>query len=372
MIYWDNNATTPLATEVWDAMQPYLKDCFFNPSAAYTSAKKVQRAIEVAREQVAALVGAYPDEIIFTSGGTEASNTALQQFSHTLTLPTEHPATLRTVKGEAATVLSNGLADLLVWKSLVSEYDSVSFAWANHETGVIQPVRALSTSSAEAGARVHVDLVQAADKVSVNLHDYPIDFASLSAHKLHGPKGVGALYVRRGTAFSAAITGGAQEDYRRAGTENVPGIIGFGSAAELASRSLESYTALSALRERFVATLQAEGLEVVQNGGTAPRLPHVLNMRIPGITAESLFLLLEPMGLICSTGSACTSAEPHPSHVLSAMGVPDAHIRESLRFSLSRCTTADEVDCAAQIFIKAVRKVKSVQSAVTGPVMVYR
>lgn len=372
MIYWDNNATTPLATEVWDAMQPYLKDCFFNPSAAYTSAKKVQRAIEVAREQVAALVGAYPDEIIFTSGGTEASNTALQQFSHTLTLPTEHPATLRTVKGEAATVLSNGLADLLIWKSLVSEYDSVSFAWANHETGVIQPVRSLSTSAAEAGARVHVDLVQAAGKVSVNLHDYPIDFASLSAHKLHGPKGVGALYVRRGTAFSAAITGGAQEDYRRAGTENVPGIIGFGSAAELASRSLESYTALSGLRERFVATLQAEGLEVVQNGGTAPRLPHVLNMRIPGITAESLFLLLEPMGLICSTGSACTSAEPHPSHVLSAMGVPDAHIRESLRFSLSRYTTADEVDCAAQIFIKAVRKVKSVQSAVTGPVMVYR
>ena len=231
MIYWDNNATTPLATEVWDAMQPYLKEQFFNPSAAYTSAKRVRQAIERAREQVAALVGAYPDEIIFTSGGTEASNTALSQFKHTLTLPTEHPATLRTVKGEAATVLSNGLADLLVWKNLVPEYDSVSFAWANHETGVIQPIRSLSGSAADVGARVHVDLVQAAGKVAINLHDYPIDFASLSAHKLHGPKGVGALYVRRGTAFSAAITGGAQEDYRRAGTENVPGIIGSGRVA---------------------------------------------------------------------------------------------------------------------------------------------
>lgn len=372
MIYWDNNATTPLATEVWDAMQPYLKEQFFNPSAAYTSAKRVRQAIERAREQVAALVGAYPDEIIFTSGGTEASNTALSQFKHTLTLPTEHPATLRTVKGEAATVLTNGLADLLVWKNLVPEYDSVSFAWANHETGVIQPIRSLSSSAADVGARVHVDLVQAAGKVAINLHDYPIDFASLSAHKLHGPKGVGALYVRRGTAFSAAITGGAQEDYRRAGTENVPGIIGFGCAAELAMSSLEVYSSLAALRERFVTALRQEGLEVVQNGGTAPRLPHVLNMRIPGITAESLFLLLEPMGLICSTGSACTSAEPNPSHVLSAMGVPDSHIRESLRFSMSRYTTEDEVDRAAQIFIKAVRKVKSVQSSVTGPVMVYR
>lgn len=372
MIYWDNNATTPIADEVLDAMLPYWKDQFYNPSASYAPAKKVRQALELAREQVASLIGAEPDEIIFTSGGTEATVSALAQFNHTLTLPTEHPATLRSVKGEAATVLANGVADLLIWKELVSDYDSVSFAWANHETGVIQPVRTLSAAAAAAGARVHVDIVQAAGKLPIRLHDYDIDFASLAAHKLHGPKGVGALYVRRGTAYQPRMTGGAQEDYRRAGTENVAGIVGFGVAAQLAAECSATYVALAAKRTQFIHLLRAADIDVVENGGTAPRLPHVLNMRVPGITAESLSLILEPMGLLCSTGSACTSAEPNPSHVLKAMGMPDAHIRESLRFSLSRYTTDCEVEEAAAIFIKAVRKIKSVQSSVTGPVMVYR
>ena len=372
MIYWDNNATTAVAPEVLEAMLPYLREQFYNPSAAYGAGRAVRNAIDAAREQVAALVGADASEIIFTSGGTEASNFALSQFQRVLTLATEHPATLRTARGEAAPVLANGQADLPEWRELLPGHDGASFAWANHETGVVQPVRSLATAAHDAGARVHVDVVQAAGKLPIALHDYPVDFASLSAHKLHGPKGVGALYVRTGTTCSPLLTGGAQEDYRRAGTENVAGIIGFGKAAELALKAADDYAQLADLRDRFVSAISAAGIEVSINGGAAPRLPHVLNMRVPGVSAESLFLLLEPAGLLCSTGSACTSSEPHPSHVLLAMGLPDKQVRESLRFSLSRYTTADEVEAAAALFIAACRKVRSVQSAITGPVMVYR
>lgn len=372
MIYWDNNATTPLAPQVLEAMLPFLQGAYFNPSAAYGPAKEVRRAIEQAREQVAALLGAAPDEIIFTAGGTEATNAALAQFRSVLTTATEHPATLRTAKGEAAPVLSNGQVDVPEWKEALPGHDGVSFAWANHETGVIQPVRTLCATAAAAGARVHVDVVQAAGKVPVNLHEHPIDFASASAHKLHGPKGVGCLFVRRGTEFRPLLTGGAQEDYRRAGTENVAGIVGFGKAAELAMGAAEDCAGMSVLRERFVQALSAAGIEIAVNGAGAPRLPHVLNMRVPGCSAQSLSLLLEPAGFICSTGSACTSAEPHPSHVLQAMGLPDAQIRESLRLSFNRFTTTDEVDRAAALFAGVVRKVRDVQSAITGPVMVYR
>lgn len=372
MIYWDNNATTPPAEEVVAAMLPYLRECYFNPSAAYASARKVKRAIEEARAQVAALVGAYPDEIIFTSGGTEATVAALSHFSKTLVLATEHPAALRTAKGATCPVMRNGQIDLQTFKELLPEFDSVSFAWANHETGVLQPARSICLAAAEASVQVHVDVVQAAGKLPINLHELPVDFASLSAHKIHGPKGVGALYVRRGVAFAPLVTGGAQEDYRRAGTENVPGIIGFGKAAQLAMQSFPQYEALARLRARFLQSVRAAGIEIEENGSAAARLPHVFNVRVPGTSAESLFLLLEPLGLICSTGSACTSAEPEPSHVLRAMGMADAEARESLRFSMNRFTTEQEVDQAADIFIRAVRKVKSVQSAVTGPVMVYR
>ena len=372
MWYWDNNATTPLDPAVLESMLPYLREQFYNPSAAYAPAKAVRRALDTAREQVAALIGADASEIFFTSCATEATNTALAQFQHTLTLATEHPATLRTARGDIAPVLANGVADVPTWKELLPGHDGVSFAWANHETGVIQPVRSLAQAAVEAGARVHVDVVQAAGKIPVKVHEVPVSFASLSAHKFHGPKGVGALYARTGTEWKPYLTGGAQEDYRRAGTENVAGIVGMGKAAELALAAAETYQKLADLRQRFLDALAAAGIEAVINGGTAPRLPHVLNMRIPGMKAESLSLLLEPAGFLCSTGSACTSAEPEPSHVLRAMGLPDASIRESLRLSLNRYTTAEEVDSAAALFIRVVQKVRSVQSSVTGPVMVYR
>ncbi len=372
MIYWDNNATTALSPEVLEAMLPYLREQFFNPSAAYAPARAVRRALEQAREQVAALIGVDAAEIIFTSGGTEASNTALAQFRHALTLATEHPATLRAFASEQAPVLRSGQADVDAWRALLPGHDGASFAWANHETGVIQPAQQLAAAAYEAGARVHVDVVQAAGKLPLALHELPIAFASLSAHKLHGPKGIGALYVRCGTEWAPTHRGGMQEDGRRAGTENVAGIIGFGKAAELALAAAGQYAALAHLRERFVQLLAEAGLHPIVNGAASPRLPHVVNLRIPGVTAQSLSLLLEPAGLICSTGSACTSAEPEPSHVLRAMGLPDAQVRESLRFSLSRFTTPAEVEEAAALVISVVRKVRAVQSQHTGPVMVYR
>ncbi len=371
-IYWDNNATTPLAPEVLEAMLPYLQGQFFNPSAAYAPARAVRRALDEARAQVAALIGADAGEIVFTSGGTESTNTALAQFRRAVALATEHPATLRSLAGGTAPVLASGLADLEAWRALLPGHDGASFAWANHETGVIQPAHELAEAAHEAGARVHCDLVQAAGKLPIALHDVPIAFASLSAHKLHGPKGVGALYVRCGTGWSPLHRGGLQEDARRAGTENVAGIIGFGKAAELALAAAEEYAALARKRDRFVEILRSTGIEPVVNGGDAPRLPHVLNLRVPGVSAQSLSLLLEPAGLLCSTGSACTSAEPEPSHVLRAMGMPDAQVRESLRLSLNRYTTEAEVEEAAALFAAAVRKVRAVQSAHTGPVMVYR
>ncbi len=375
MIYWDNNATTPLAPEVLDAMLPYLREQYFNPSAAYAPARGVRRALEQAREQVAALVGADAGEIVFTSGGTEATNTALAQFRRPLALAAEHPATLRALEGqggELAPVLPNGQADLAAWRALLPGHDGASFAWANHETGVIQPVQELAAAAHEAGARVHADLVQAAGKLSIHLHELPIAFASLSAHKFHGPKGIGALYVRGGTEWKPTHRGGMQEHGRRAGTENVAAIVGFGKAAELALAALEQYAALSSLRELFVQRLREAGFCPVVNGLASPRLPHVLNLRLPGMAAQSLALLLEPAGLLCSTGSACTSAEPEPSHVLRAMALPDAQVRESLRFSLSRYTTVAEVEEAAALVIAAARKLRAVQSSITGPVMVYR
>lgn len=374
MIYWDHNATTPLAAEVVEAMLPFLRENYYNPSAAYPQAKRVHRAVEEAREKVAALLGVQASEVLFTSGGTEASNTALAQFQRVLALATEHPATLRAVEGRGtlSPVLASGLADVEAWKQLLPGHDGASFAWANHESGVIQPVAALCSAAEEAGVSVHIDAVQVAGKDELTLHDYPsVAYASLSAHKIHGPKGVGALYVRTGAPLAPILLGGAQEDARRAGTENVPGIIGFGRAAELALDAMESYARLARFRDMFLTALSEAGIYPVQNGAAAPRLPHVLNLRVPGCTAEALSLLLEPAGLLCSAGSACTSADPHPSHVLLAMGLSPNEARESLRLSWGRYTTEQDVAEAARIFIDSVKKLRSVQSSSTGSVMVY-
>lgn len=374
MIYWDNNATTPVAEEVLEAMLPYLQGSFFNPSAAYGPAKRVRLAMDEARERVAALLGVHPGEIIFTSGGTESTNTALAQFRRTLCPATEHPATLRTVGADPCPVQRDGTVDADEWAARLPGHDGASFALANHETGVLQDAARLAEEAQRAGARVHLDIVQAAGKIPLNLRELPVEFASVSAHKLHGPKGIGALYVRCGTDYQPTVTGGSQEDRRRAGTENVPGIIGFGKAAELALQAADRYAELAGLRDAFVEALRQNPAlpRPVINGEGAPRLPHVSNLRFPGIPAQSLTLLLEPAGLLCSAGSACTSAEPRPSHVLRAMGLSDTEARESLRFSLNRFCTRNEVEEAVRLVTDAVQRVQAAQSSSTGPVLVYR
>lgn len=374
MIYWDNNATTPVDPAVIDAMAPYWREEFFNPSASYPEAKRVRRAVEEAREAVAALIGAVPDEIIFTSGGTEATNAAMAQAARSVVLETEHPATLQSA-GEAsrACVGPDGQADLDAWQRLVAGKEGASFSWANHETGVIQPAAQLAEIARSAGALVHADLVQAAGKLDIDVAASGVHFASLSAHKLYGPKGVGALYVARGTGWTPWMRGGSQESYRRAGTENVPGIVGFGAAAALSMTRTEDYMRLAWLRNRFEEELH--GLfpgDVTVHGASAPRLTHVSNVRIRGCTAESLTLLFEAEGLICAAGSACTSSDPRPSHVLLAMGLSDREIREALRFSMSRTTTEEDVETALGIIARAVAKIRAVQSARTGPVTVYK
>ncbi len=374
MIYWDNNATTAVVTEVREAMEPYWEEYCYNPSAAYTQAKQVRRAVEHAREQVSALLGVHPDEIIFTSGGTESTNTALAQFSSVTALATDHPATLRCVegRGELCPVQPDGIVDMRVWGELLTRHSGGSFAWANHETGVIQPAEQMCDAAQRAGVRVHVDVVQAAGKLRLTLGDMPaVDYASVSAHKMHGPKGIGALYVRRGAQLQALLRGGGQEDARRSGTLNVPGIVGFGAAAELALRQLPEEERAARHRKAFLAALRNADITVIENGGAAPRLPHVLNLRVPGCTAEALSLLLEPKGLICAAGSACTSASPNPSHVLLAMGLSPAEARESIRLSWNRYTSDTECAAAAAVFIACVRKLQSVQSTRTGKVVVY-
>ena len=374
MIYWDNNATTHLLPQVAEAMQPFWTEQFFNPSASYPQAKAVRRAVEHAREQVAGLLGVDPAEIFFTSGGTESTNTALAQFRSVLALATDHPATLRSMedRGTLCPVLPNGEANLQVWNELLAGRDGATFALANHETGVIQPVQQLCSAAEQAGVRVHLDAVQAAGKIPLSLHDLPaVDYASLSAHKIHGPKGVGALYVHTGAPFRALLRGGGQEDAHRSGTLNVPGIVGFGAAAELALQQMEQTACAARHREAFLSALEQVGIRTVQNGAGAQLLPHVLNLRVPGCTAEALSLLLEPAGLICAAGSACTSSSPHPSQVLLAMGLSPAEARESLRLSWNRFTSDAECAEAAGIFIGCVRKLQSVQSPLTGKVDVY-
>lgn len=381
MIYWDNNATTPLAPEVYAAMEPFLKERFFNPSAGYAGARLVREAVEEARAAVAALVGASPEEIVFTSGGTEATNAAFRQMNHDgkgiVVLATDHDASLKTAValGNAGVcpVDREGRALPEEWAALCTgKVGGVSFAWANNETGVLQDDAALSAAAREHGLSVHLDAVQCVGKIPVRLHEMDVDFASVSAHKFHGPKGTGCLYRRSGTVLAPFIFGGGQEQGWRSGTENVPGIVGFGAAARLALRHVEERARLSRLRNMFESRLAAAVGGVTVHSGGAGRIPNTSNLAFSGCTAEALMLLLEPAGLLCSAGSACHTVQPAPSHVLTAMGASDKEVRSSLRFSLSFMTTEENVEQAVRLVAEAVRKVRGVQSSRTGPVLVYK
>lgn len=383
MIYWDNNATTPLDPEVYAAMEPFLKERFFNPSAGYGCARRVREAVEEARADVAALLGAFPSEIVFTSGGTEATNAAFRQMAGEGTgglgvLSTDHDASLKTAlalgQGRVCPVDREGRAVPEEWEAVCAGGASgVSFAWANNETGALQDAAALCSAARRHAVPVHLDMVQCAGKIPVNLHGMEVDYASVSAHKFHGPKGAGCLYRRSGAPLAPSLFGGGQEHGLRSGTENVPGIIGFGAAARAAVRHLEEDAGrLARMRDSFESRLKAEVPGVTVHSGGMARIPNTSNLAFDGCTAEALMLLLEPAGLLCSAGSACHTLQPMPSHVLTAMGLSDGAVRSSLRFSLSFMTTEEEVEQAAALVASAVRKVRGVQSSRTGPVLVYK
>lgn len=383
VIYWDNNATTPLAPEVYAAMEPFLKERFFNPSAGYGCARSVREAVEEARADVAVLLGAFPSEIVFTSGGTEATNAAFRQMAGEReggigVLSTDHDASLKTAlalgRGRVCPVDREGRAVPEEWEAMCADgVSGVSFAWANNETGALQDAETLCSAARRHGAPVHLDMVQCVGKIPVNLHEMEVDYASVSAHKFHGPKGVGCLYRRSGAPFSSCLFGGGQEHGLRSGTENVPGIIGLGAAARMALRHLEEGPGkLARMRDSFESLLRAQVDGVTVHSGGVERIPNTSNLAFDGCTAEALMLLLEPAGLLCSTGSACHTLQPMPSHVLAAMGLSDEVVRSSLRFSLSFMTTEEEVERAAALVAAAVRKVRGVQSSRTGPVLVYK
>lgn len=383
VIYWDNNATTPLDPEVYAAMEPFLKERFFNPSAGYGCARRVREAVEEARADVAALLGAFPSEIVFTSGGTEATNAAFRQMAGERSgglgvLSTDHDASLKTAlalgQGRVCPVDREGRAVREEWEAVCAGGASgVSFAWANNETGALQDAAALCSAARRHAVPVHLDMVQCAGKIPVNLHGMEVDYASVSAHKFHGPKGAGCLYRRSGAPLAPSLFGGGQEHGLRSGTENVPGIIGFGAAARAALRNLEEDAGrLARMRDSFESRLKAEVPGVTVHSGGMARIPNTSNLAFDGCTAEALMLLLEPAGLLCSAGSACHTLQPMPSHVLTAMGLSDEAVRSSLRFSLSFMTTEEEVEQAAALVASAVRKVRGVQSSRTGPVLVYK
>jgi cysteine desulfurase len=361
VIYLDNNATTRVAPEVIAAMQPLFAEWWGNPGGAYAFSRRVADQVNTAREQVAALIHAHPGEIVFTSGGTESINTALASAlrvdpakRHILTTAVEHPATLNFCRdlerrGHEVTYLPvqpDGSLDLgRLLAAIRPDTALVSVMWANNETGVLFPLPEIAAFCRSRGTLFHTDAVQAAGKLELDVREAGCDLLSLSAHKLHAPKGVGLLYVRRGVPFHPYVIGGHQERGRRGGTENVPCIVGFGRAAELARENLrDEQTRVRRLRDRLEQGLLAAVPHSARNGAAEPRLPNTANLAFEGIVAETALLLLDQAGICASSGSACATGSLEPSHVLTAMGVPPARARGSLRFSLSRYTTEAEVD----------------------------
>lgn len=373
-IYLDHNATTPLDPRVLEAMRPWLESRFGNASSLHWFGQGARAAVEDARVQVAALIGAAPAEIVFTSGGTEADNLALQGAAaaapgsrrRVLVSAVEHPAVLGTARalraqgfvGETVRVTAEGRLDENDLRTRLDETCAlVSVMLANNETGVLQPVAEAAAWARTRGALVHCDAVQAVGKVPVNVDALGCDLLSVSGHKIYGPQGVGALYVRRGTPMRALLHGGSQERNRRAGTENVAGAVGLGAAAELARGLLAFEPArLAALRDRLEERLLT--LPDARINGRGPRLPGTTNVSFGTRDAVPLLMALDLAGVAVSTGAACAAGAPEPSHVLLAMGLDRDVVQASLRFSLGRGTTAEEIDRAADLVVQAAERLR--------------
>lgn len=361
VIYFDNNATTQIAPEVFEAMKPFLTDLYGNPSSMHTFGGQVEHYIRSSRESVAKLIGCDSSEIIFTSCGTESDNAAIKGVlaaypgkKKIITTRVEHPAVLapcRELQAQGYKVVELGVDKYgqINLDELKAEVDDetaiVTIMYANNETGVIFPIDKIAEIVKSKGSVFHTDAVQAVGKIPLNLNKSNIDLLSLSGHKLHAPKGVGVLYVKKGTRISPFIVGGHQERGRRAGTENVAGIVALGKAAELAMQYMdEENTKVKSLRDKLEKAILKSCKDATLNGDKKNRLPNTTNISFEYIEGEAILLLLDQFGICASSGSACTSGALEPSHVMRAMGVPFTAAHGSTRFSLSRYNTEEEVD----------------------------
>src|SRR6266571_2718586 len=375
IIYLDNNATTPLDPAVVEEMLPFLTKYYGNPSSGYAFAARARKAVDLARERLAALLSCAPSEIVFTSGGTESNNAVIHsalQFEphgkHVVTSAVEHSAVLRPYQdlekhGCAVMFLGvdrHGNVDLAELEAAIRpETALVSMMWANNETGVLFPVEKIAEICRAKGVLFHTDAVQAVGKIPIRLHDTVINFLSLSAHKFHGPKGVGALYVNRRTRFHPLIVGGGQENGRRGGTENVASIVGLGKAAERAAECMpEEKTQVRAMRDRFEKAILQSVRGASVNGARAARLPNTSSFLFDGIESPAALLLLDRHHICCSAGSACRTGSQEASHVLRAMDSSSDGARRSLRFSFGRFNSESQIDRAIEIVPKVVEKLR--------------
>ena len=378
-VYLDNNATTPVAPEVFEAMKPFLTGDFGNASSIHWYGQQAKAAVETAREEVAKLLNARPHEIAFTSGGTESDNTSLfgaveaarprEGSKHVIVSAIEHHAVLhaaqalakRGVEVTTVRVGPSGIVDPAdVERALRPGTVLISIMHANNELGTIQPLEEIGRIAKTHGVTFHTDAVQSVGKIPVDVEKSGVDLLSLSAHKLHGPKGVGALYVRRGTTVAPLLYGGHSERDRRPGTENTPGIVGLGKAAELAHASLEEQgRRLAALRDRLEDSILSTVPLTARNGDRARRLPTTANIRFDYVEGEAFVIAMDLKGVACSTGAACSSGSVDPSHVLSAIGLSNAQARSSIRFSLGRMTSAEDIDCALEVLPAVVERLRS-------------
>jgi cysteine desulfurase len=375
LCYFDNNATTRVLPEVVEAMLPFLTDRWGNPSSAYSFGHELNQHIDEARQEVANLIGAEPREIVFTSCGTESNNAAIHaalsagEKRGVVITVVEHSANLKfcaqlAKRGYAVRqvpVAPTGALDMgALEEAIQPDTAVVSAMWANNETGVIFPVAEIAALCRQKGVIFHTDAVQAAGKIPIDAHAAGADMLSLSAHKLHAPKGIGALFVRRKLKFTPYLVGGAQENNRRGGTENVAGMVAFGRAAKLAREHLKEGSAgVRALRDRLEAGILAAVSGASLNGAPEPRLPNTTNIAFEGVEAEGVLMLLDQAGICASSGSACTTGSLDPSHVLTAMGLTAAQARGSIRLSLDRHTTSQEVDYVLECLPKIISRLRA-------------
>jgi cysteine desulfurase len=380
-VYFDNNATTPLLPEVFAAMRPYFSEQFGNASSIHHHGQETRAAVENARESVAALLECRAAEIVFTSGGTEADNLALfglaRSGDHIISSTVEHHAVLNSCKhlesiGCEVTYVSVDVRGVVdpdeVRRALRRNTKLISIMMVNNETGVVQPVEEIGKIAAEADVYFHTDAVQAAGKVPVEVKRIGCDLLSISGHKLHAPQGVGALYVRKGTVLQPLFFGGSHERSRRAGTENVAGIVGLGKAAEIARRALDQgdLAGMAAMRDRLEQKILAEVEAVGVNGYGAPRVPNTTNLYFDFIEGEALVIALDLKGLAVSTGAACSSGAIEPSHVLTAMGLRPDRARASLRFSLGKQNTPEEIEFALELLPGVVARLRELSPVYNG------